>query len=45
VEVHEGDDVAIGPRRHLLITKQDPLHGVGPRSKEATSDEDLRTVP
>jgi hypothetical protein len=45
VEVHEGDDVAIRPRQRLLIARQDPLHGVGPQSKEATSDKDLRTIP
>jgi hypothetical protein len=40
VEVHEGDDVAIGRQRRLLITRQNPLHGCGPHAEKTTLDEE-----
>jgi hypothetical protein len=44
VEVHEGDDVAIGRQRRLLITRQNPLHGCGPHAEKTTSDEEHEFV-
>ena len=35
VEGDEGDDVAVGRRRHILATRYDPLHHRGPCMKMA----------
>ena len=35
VEGDEGDDLAVGRRRHILATRYDPLHRRGPCAEKA----------
>ena len=39
VEGREGDDVAIGRRRHILMAGHKPLYRIGPPMKKTTLDE------
>ena len=41
VEGHERYDVAIEQRRHVLMTRHEPLHRVGPPTEKATLDKAL----
>jgi hypothetical protein len=43
MEGDEGDDVAIGWRRHLLVTEYDPLQCLDPCREKTTLDETLHT--
>ena len=41
MEGHEGDDVAVGQHRHILMAGHEPLHRIGPPAKKTTFDEAL----
>jgi hypothetical protein len=41
MEGGEGDDIAVGQRRHLLVTGYDPLQRLGPRREKTALDETL----
>jgi hypothetical protein len=41
MEWHEGDDLAIGQHRHLLIAGHDPLVRLHPHSEEPAFDKGL----
>ena len=43
VEEREGDDIAVGRRRRLLMAKHEPLCYIGPLAKKTTLDEALHT--
>jgi hypothetical protein len=44
VEWHEGDDVAVGRHRHLLVAGHDPLFCLHPRLEEPVLDKDLHAI-
>jgi hypothetical protein len=43
VDGDEGDDVAIGRRRLILVARNNPLQCLGPRRKKTALDETLHT--
>ena len=44
VEVSEGYDIPVERRQRILIARQPPLLGGGPRAKEATANEALQAL-
>ena len=44
VKVSEGHNIAIGRRRRILIAKQPPILGGGPRAKKAAANKALQAL-